>query len=522
MARHHGVFVQVRSVVIASMLVLFLLTGCDTNSTPQETSAKNDQNVVRIASRRLPPGFANPAAHTGQPAVDIWPAFFDALTYIDANGDAIPWLATRWTQLTATRWRFELRRDVRFSNGEPFNANAVELAVNEILLGYGARDLVRTSLLPTIVGAEIIDSYTIDIETAQPDPLLPKRLSQFYPLPPRYFTEVGPKTFARKPIGTGPFIVERWEAGRVLMRANPQSWRPPAVAGLDFIEIPEPIARRQAIESGQVQLAMYLAPEDIDDLKEKQITIRQAAEPRLRMMVFVVREGSPLKSRQVRLAMNHAIDKESIVKYLLSGAGVVATQMGVRGSEGFDASLTPIGHDPERARALLREAGYPNGIDLEMDLLVVTNTDRAVFEAILADLRDVGVRIKVHTMEFERWRAKLLAGDWQHDLFSFTVALDPLLDITKAWQYLTCERENAPMCQPEVSELIEMRSRTFDQSERNRLLRLAHQKMAIDPPVILVHEMEQITAYRGLENLQVDNLMIRWDQLRKRSSESHD
>ena len=511
-----------RSIVMATLAALLLLAGCDGNPADRQASAQDHDDVIRIASRRLPPGFANPAAHTGQPAVDIWPAFFDALTYIDANGNVIPWLATRWTQTTTTRWRFVLRRDVHFSNGEPFDAKAVELAVNEILLGYGARDLVRTSLLPTIVSAEVIDSHTIDIETAKPDPLLPKRLSQFYPLPPRYFTEVGPKTFARKPIGTGPFIVERWEAGRVLMRANPQSWRPPAVAGLDFIEIPEPIARRQAIESGQVQLAMYLAPEDIADLKEKQITIRQAAEPRLRMMVFVVRDGSPLQSRQVRLAMNHAIDKDAIVKHLLSGAGVVATQMGVRGSEGFDPSLESIAFDPERARTLLHEAGYPKGIDLEMDLLVVTNTDRAVFEAILADLRDVGVRIKVHTMEFERWRAKLLAGDWQHDLFSFTVALDPLLDITKAWQYLTCERDNVPFCQPEVSELIETRARTFDQSERDRLLRLAHDKMAEDPPVILVHEMEQITAYRGLENLQVDNLMIRWDQLRKRSSSSHD
>jgi len=514
--------VQVRGIVMASLVGLLLLTGCDANSVDAQHGVSGNEDVIRIASRRLPPGFANPAAHTGQPAVDIWPAFFDALTYIDANGKVIPWLATDWTQVSETRWRFALRRDVQFSNGEPFDADAVALAVNEILLGYGARDLVRTSLLPTVVGATIVDSYTIEIETAEPDPLLPKRLSQFYPLPPRYFAEVGPKTFARKPIGTGPFVVERWEAGRVLMRANRQSWRPPAVAGLDFIEIPEPIARRQAVESGQVQLAMYLAPEDIADLKQKNIEIRQAAEPRLRMLVFVVRKGSPLESRQVRLAMNHAIDKESIVKYLLSGAGTVATQMGVRGSEGFDTTRDPIPYDLQRARQLMREAGYPNGIDLDMDLLVVTNTDRAVFEAILADLRDVGVRINVHTMEFERWRAKLLTGDWQHDLFSFTVALDPLLDITKAWQYLTCERPNAPFCQPEVSEFIETRARTFDTLERDRLLQLAHDRMTVDPPVILVHEMEQITAYRDLENLQVDNLMIRWDRIRRKSSAAHD
>ena len=514
--------VQVRGIFMASWVGLLLLTSCDSNSIETQRSASVDENIIRIASRRLPPGFANPAAHTGQPAVDIWPAFFDALTYINADGDVIPWLATGWTQLTDTRWRFELRDNVRFSNGEPFDADAVALAVNEILLGYGARDLVRTSLLPTVSSAEIIDSHTIDIVTAEPDPLLPKRLSQFYPLPPRYFAEVGPKTFARKPIGTGPFIVERWEAGRVLMRANRQSWRPPAAAGLYFIEIPEPIARRQAIESGQVQLAMYLAPEDITDLRQKDIEIRQAAEPRLRMLVFVVREGSPLESREVRLAMNHAIDKDSIVKYLLSGAGAVATQMGVRGSEGFDDTRQAIPYDPQKARALLLKAGYPKGIDLEMDLLVVTNTDRAVFEAILADLRDVGVRVKVNTMEFERWRTKLLTGDWQHDLFSFTVALDPLLDITKAWQYLTCERPNTPFCQPEVSALIDQRARTFDLGERDRLLQRAHDQMMVDPQVVLVHEMEQITGYRDLENLQVDNLMIRWDQIRKRTRSAYE
>jgi hypothetical protein len=73
-----------------------------------------------------------------------------------------------------------------------------------------------------------------------------------------------------------------------------------------------------------------------------------------------------------------------------------------------------------------------------------------------------------------------------------------------------------------VSELIEKRARTFDTLERDRLLQLAHDRMTVDPPVILVHEMEQITAYRDLENLQVDNLMIRWDRIRRKSSAAHD
>jgi len=497
----------------------FFMTACSAPTPDEKTLAgAAESNVIRIASRRLPPGFANPAVHSGQPSVDIWPAFYDGLTFIDASGEVVPWLASEWRLVSPTRWRFSFRQDVEFSNGERFDATAVKLAVDEILFGYGARELVRNSLLPTVASAELIDDFTLDINTYEPDPLLPKRLSQFYPLPPRYFAEVGPQKFARQPVGTGPFIVERWDAGRVLMRANPKSWRPPAAAGLEFIEIPEPIARRQAIESGQVHLAQYLTAEDGRDLGSRGITIKSAAEPRLRMIVYVVRDGSPLASPLVRRALNHAIDREAIVRHLLAGAGAVATQIGVRASEGFDHELEPFRYDPSEAKELLRRAGYPQGFELEMDLLVVTHTDRAVFEAILADLRDIGVRIKVNTMEYERWRTKLLSGDWRHDLFSFTVALDPLLDITRAWQYLSCDQPRPPFCQPEVSRLIEARGREFDPDTRIAMLREATRLMRLDPPAIPVHELAQTSGYRGLEGYEVHNLILRWDRLRLQSA----
>jgi peptide/nickel transport system substrate-binding protein len=504
-----------RCPLLIAFAALLLLVGCEAPvPTRAQTAIAGADNVIRIASRRLPPGFANPAAHSGQPSVDIWPAFYDGLTFIEASGEVVPWLATEWRLLSPTRWRFKLRDDVRFSNGERFDAHSVKLAVDQILFGFGARDLVRNSLLPTVAGATLIDNFTIDIETYEPDPLLPKRLSQFYPLPPRYFTEVGPQRFARQPIGTGPFVVERWDAGRVVMRANPTSWRPPAAAGLEFIEIPEPIARRQAIESGQVHIAQYLSAEDGRDLGSRGIEIRSAPEPRLRMIVYVVREGSPLVSPLVRRALNHAINKDDIVRHLLAGVGTVASQIGVQASEGFDHDLAPFAYDPDEARRLLALAGYPRGFELEMDLLVVTHTDRAVFEAILADLRDVGVRVKVNTMEFERWRAKLLSGDWRHDLFSFTVALDPLLDITRAWQYLSCDQARPPFCQPEVSRLIEARSREFDPQRRIELLHEAARLMRADPPAILVHELAQTNGHRGVEGYEVHNLIVRWDRLR--------
>jgi peptide/nickel transport system substrate-binding protein len=493
-----------------------LMTACSVERPADEghgaIQPPND-GVVRIASRRLPPGLANPAAHSGQPSIDIWPAFYDGLTFIDADGQTQPWLATDWALLTPTKWLFTLREDVAFSNGEPFDALAVQAAVDNVLLGYGATDLVRNSLLPTVKSARVVSRHEIEIETHAPDPLLPKRVSQFYPLPPAYFSQVGPREFARRPIGTGPFVVEEWGVGRVTMRANPDSWRPPRVAGLEFIEIPDPTARRQAIESGQVHIAQYLSPEDIHDLTAGGIHMRTSPEPRLRMLVFVDREGSPVKDRRVRLALNHAIDREAIVKHLLSDAMPIATQIGVRASEGFDPAIAPYRHDPALARSLLNEAGYPDGFDLVIDVLAVTNSERTVMEAIAADFGDIGVRARLQTMEFERWRANLLSGNWRNDMFTWAVALDPLYDITRAWQYLSCDSARPPFCQREVSDLIAKRTTEMDPANRKALMQEANRLLHEDPPVVLVHEISQVTGVSGLQDYEVHNLIVRWDRL---------
>src|SRR5690606_16982430 len=106
-------------------------------------------------------------------------------------------------------------------------------------------------------------------------------------------------------------------------------WNPPRLAGVDFVEIPDMTARRQAIESRQVHIAQYLSPDDIADLGAAGIRMIQVAEPRSRLMVFIVKEGSPLKSVLVRRALNHAVNRKDIVKYLLADAPI-STQLGIR------------------------------------------------------------------------------------------------------------------------------------------------------------------------------------------------
>ncbi len=495
----------------ATLLLVVLLQSC--GGEPSDSAAGDPaEKLIRVAMRRLPPGMADPAAHSGQPSVDIWPAFYDGLTSIDADGNVQPWLATAWRLHDERTWRLTLRQGVRFSNGEPFDAHAVQSSVDNILFGYGARDLVRNSLLPTVAAARVIDDYTIDLVTYEPDPFLPKRLSQFYPLPPKYFAEVGPQQFARQPIGTGPFVVESWGVSRVVMRANRSSWRPPLVDTLEFIEIPDLTARRQAIESLQVHVAQYLSPDDVADLRAQGIEVRSSPEPRLRLIPFVVRPGSPLQSAQVRLALNHAVNKAAIVKALLADAPV-ATQLGTRASDGFDRSLEPFAYDPARAKQLLAAAGYGDGLSLDVEVLASTNTDRSVFEAVAADLRDVGVRTTLNAVEFERWRANLLSGKWHGDMFTWSASFDPVLDISRIWQYLSCGRPRPPFCQPELSELVHKRAVELDPEVRARQMARINELIRQDPPAILLHELTHQTGIRGIRGYEVQNLVVHWDKL---------
>lgn len=512
---------RVRNMLAAITLAAVCACGRSANE-PTDTLAVRDKpsitrnavpGTIRIAARRLPQAAADPSAHIGQPAIYIWPAFFDALTFIRGDGQIVPWLAVDWTNTSDTSWQFTLREGVRFSNDEPFNAEAVQAAADNILFGYGANNLVRNTLLPNVTAVNVVDERTVEFVTDEPDPLLPRRLAQFYPLPPKYFAEVGPERFALHPVGTGPFYVESWDVNRVVLRANERSWRPPRVDTLEFIEMPDGTARRQAILSGQVEIAQHLAPDDIPDLERAGIAVSIAPEPRVRIIGFVARRGSPLESKQVRLALNHAVNKKAIVKALTNGVSPVATHVATQTTAGFSDSRQPYQYSLEHARQLLADAGYEDGLDFRMEVVAPTHTDRLVFEAVAADLADAGVNVEVRVIEFEQWRQELFSGEWKGDLFSWSVALDPVLDITRPFPYLSCDHPNPPFCDREVTDLVNNLAFEFDEAARDEQLQRVFDLMQENPPGILLYEMVQVDGILGVGGFEIHNLIVLWDRL---------
>ena len=210
---------------------------------------------IRIGVDSLPASFGNPFRTAQIPTIYATSAMFDGLTHIELDGTLKPWLATSWESADAVTWRFVLRKDVMFSNGSPFTAEAVKVAVDYL----ASEDALREGLtreVPRFKSARVIDAYTIEITLAEPDALFPRSAAALPVAEPNEWARLGRDAFSKAPVGTGPYKLIAWEANRGIFTANEKSWRRPKVRDLEIIAIPEASIRSQALIAGRIDSAL--------------------------------------------------------------------------------------------------------------------------------------------------------------------------------------------------------------------------------------------------------------------------
>ncbi|MBB4004560.1 ABC transporter substrate-binding protein [Aurantimonas endophytica] len=310
----------------------------------------------------------------------------------DETGEFEPHLAESFRFVDDTTIEFVLRKGVKFHNGEKLTADDVVATV----------EYVTTNATPQPIffleGAEKVDDYTVRLKTAGVFPPILEYVANLLPIyPAKYYAEVGPEGMSRTPIGTGPYRVTEHVAGeRITMEAFPDYFGgmkgQPSIETLVFRRIGE--FNTQAIElmSGGLDWIWRVPPDAVDRLATSDAIKVEAGET-LRIaflgMDALGRSGdSPMQDLKVRQAVNHAIDREAIREALMGpGSTVINTpcspaQFGCV----VDAAVT-YDYDPEKARALLAEAGYPDGFSLEF----WGYRDRPLIEAVLGSLAEVGI-----------------------------------------------------------------------------------------------------------------------------------
>lgn len=415
-----------------------------------------------------------------------------------------PALAESWQRIDNLTLRMKLRKGVKFHNGEPFNAQAVKFSFDRVLDPQSGAPY-RVSRYNMVASPVVVDEYTVDIKTHKPDPVLLSRLNGWHMcmIPPQYFKEKGPEAFAKAPVGTGPFKFVEWvRDGAITFEKNKDYWRgEPKADRIVFRSVPENQARVAALKSGEAHIITHMPPDDIPSIK---------SDPRLRVEV-VPSTGilfgqtyftkPPANNKLVRQAMNYAVDVDSLIKNVLGGYGVrIATAL-PEFVWGYDPNIKPYPYDPEKAKQLLKEAGYPNGVEITFDSVQGRYLkDKELAQAMAGMLEKVGFKVNLNLYEVSRvWNMQLEGKighlsiwGWGNQMFD---ADDTLYPEFHSFPGSTQQRESDS--DPEIDKWVEEARATLDTKRRQELYTKVQERIKDSAPWIFM--FQQVDVY-GVSN----------------------
>jgi peptide/nickel transport system substrate-binding protein len=430
---------------------------------------------LRVGVQGIPLTQGNPYRNTFTPNIYTMGAIFDGLTRIDEQGRVQPWLATGWENTGPLTWVLTLREDVMFSNGVPFNAAAVVAVVDFFHSEQAVVEMVAREL-NFIASARAIDARTVELTTSRPAPLLPRYLPIFYMVEPGQWARLGATGFAAAPVGTGPFKVDAFKPSKIELSAFTESWRKPRVERLEILAIPDASSRAQAVQSGALDVAISIGPEEVNAVERTGGHGISYPGASVWSLNFVDRPGSPFRDRRVRQAVNYAVNRPLLIKALLNDATVPATQPAPRVSFGYNPDLPAIPYDPDTARRLLAEAGYPNGFKFVLQGTVGSSpADGAGYQVVAQDLARIGIDMEIRQITVAELIRNVIEGGWEGDAFAMNYNHEPGIEVLRPLTNHSCLWRRPWYCDQRIMPTIAAAKVAFDPE---RALALRREVMA--------------------------------------------
>ena len=333
----------------------------------------------------------------------VW-SVFDSLVRRNPDGTHEPRLALSWEQAEPTRWRFKLRPDVKFSNGESFDAASVVYNFDRMNSSpYNA----ESQLWPGVNLKQVVavDPLTVDLVTTEPTINMLYWLEEAFIGAPNYMRSTPPDVVGANPIGSGPYKFVSWKQGdRVVLTANPTCWSgAPPIKDVVFRDIPELSSRINELKAGTVDLAVGLTPDASADAKSSVSRVVAVSGLRKMHMGISFTGIAPLKDLKVRQALNHAVDVATMIETL--EGGMTKPLASLVNPPNADPSLKRFGYDPDKAKALLKDAGH-EGFELQVAYGRYPGA-KEVSEAVASYLEAVGLKPKLEAYETGRFEEML-------------------------------------------------------------------------------------------------------------------
>lgn len=485
------------------------------------SAAAASAQTLTIASS-APVTSMDPHYHTLTPNLSAHGHIFDRLIDQDATGHMIPNLALSWTLRDPTTWELKLR-DAKFHDGTPFTAEDVAYTLARVpkVKNSPASFQIYTR---AVVATEILDSHTILLKTASPYPLLPQDLLQVFMISHKLGVEPSTEDFnsGKNAIGTGPFRFVSYQPGnKIEMVRNDAYWGPkPYWARVDYRVISNDAGRTASLLAGDVGIIEFVPPADLAKLRtDPRVVVSEvvsnrsiylwldhshdATMPEITGPNGEVLPKNPLKDLRVRQALSLAINRAGIVERVMEGAAIPTKQYLPPGNSNHVDDLLPDPFQADRAKALLAEAGYPNGFRITLhgpnDRYV---NDAKIVQAVAQMWQRIGVQTTVDTMPWSSYATRAGKQEFAAFLLGWGVnsgeGTNPLRAQIATWNpergLGTANRGR--YSNPAVDALIDQAMTAMDRGERDKIV-LRAMKMAMeDVPVIMLHLQKNIWATR--------------------------
>jgi peptide/nickel transport system substrate-binding protein len=457
---------------------------------------------------------------------NVWLHVYEGLVGQDDKLRPVPQLATSWRAVDDTTWEFKLRPGVVFHNGAPLTAEDVKFSIERAIDKTGPRTF--RSYLRTVQGVQAPDAATVVVKTKEADPTLPDNIGLIPVVPRSIGKDAGEDSFERgkSAIGSGPYRYLEWQRGqRVVLAAWDKHWGAKEPwSKVSFHFIPKEAARASALLAGSVDLidgassGLAEAFHRNDKVELSATTSymlnflhldRRAVAPFVSGADGQPLAKNPMNDKRVRQAMALAINREAINKFVMKGDAEPTLQFVPAGYFGHDASLKVPPADVARAKALLAEAGYPEGFRVALhcpnDRYL---NDARVCEAIGQMYTQVGIKTEVKTLPFAVFQTRSVSGgangEPEFSLAMFGVgsgtgdSLQPLLMTVGSFNRAagTGVRNYGRYSSAEVDALLTKAARTMDQHAREEAQKAAARLAIEDGAVIPIHFLKAAWAVR--------------------------
>ncbi len=458
--------------------------------------AAPDKLVVDLVNE---PSTLDPHRQWNPDSYYVYRNIYDNLVTRDTAGKIVPQIATSWKLLDDTTVEFKIRTDVKFQDGSPLTAQDVVFSIKRITNPeFKSPQLGQFN---SITDATATAPDTVVVKTGKPYPPLLAQLVKLSIVSKAYTEKVGDEKLNLEPMGSGPYKFVSWQKGvKVELAANENYWRgTPPFAAAEFRAVKDAATRIADLRTGKADLIVSLNSDNAAELKSaSNLAVLSAPTERVAYLMMNTEYG-PLTDVKVRRAVAYALDRKLIIDALLGGYSRITDELLTPAHFGYVEGVKAYPHDPVKAKALLAEAGYADGVTVE--LVTAPVFDQRIVQAIQQQLSKVGITVKISMGDMstflKRRRADpegfgdMVFGRWSCACQDADGVLYAMFHSDSVW---------SKYANPELDKHLEAARSAMDPEVRLKHYRLANDIIADQVPSIPLYQAAAI--YGAKKNLQ--------------------